>query len=440
MLESLNRHYWEPIRSFNRPARLFLIMTIIDGAIYSGWQLFFNFYMLQSGYSRDFLGLVNSMPSAAALVFALLVGRLSDRIGRKRSLIIGIAVCGVCMLAEVTVRQPALIVAAAFLNGIFNSLFMVSQAPLMMKLSDSRNRTMLFSLNYGLQTLSGAVGNVFAGQLPGVFAVLLSVQEHSATAYQAVLIASILLGSTSLVPLLFMREPRSAPSIPSPSHGPEPEGAAPRRLPIWKRLPPSLASMTARMIAPQVLIGFGAAILIPYMNVFLKDRFNIGDSLLGFLFSLSSLLIGVGSLVAPRLSTRLGGKVRAVVATQSVSLVFLLVAGFAPALWLSSVGLLLRTALMNMASPLYSAFCMERTPEHHQGLVNSILNLSWNIGWAVGPYASGVVQEKYGFAPLFVATAVLYGIAVMLTWGFFKNTENVPLPAQPIIPAAEFVE
>src|SRR5512142_2314972 len=142
MLQSLKYHYVEPIRSFNRPARLFLIMTIIDGVIYSGWQLFFNFYMLQSGSTREFLGLVNSMPYAAALIFSIPVGQLSDRIGRRPSLMIGIGVAGLCMLAEVTARQPALIVAAAFLYGIFNSLFLVSQAPLMMKLSDARNRTM----------------------------------------------------------------------------------------------------------------------------------------------------------------------------------------------------------------------------------------------------------------------------------------------------------
>ena len=194
------------------------------------------------------------------------------------------------------------------------------------------------------------------------------------------------------------------------------------------------------MTGPQIVIGFGAAILIPYMNVFFKDRFSISDSHLGVLFSFSSLLIGIGSIVAPRLSTRLGGKVRAIVATQSASLAFLLLAGFAPVLWLSSIGFLLRTALMNMASPLYSAFCMERTPEQHQGFVNSILNLSWNIGWAVGPYVSGVVQQRYGFTPLFVATSILYAFAIMLTWSFFKDTESVPVPQQGAVPAPEFVE
>ncbi len=431
MLQNLKHHYIEPIRSFGKPARLFLVMTIIFGVIYSGWQLFFNFYMLRSGFTREFLGLVNSMPSAAALVFGILIGRFSDRIGRKPAIMIGIACSGLAMLAEVTSRQPAVIVVAAFLNGAFSTLFLVSQAPLMMKMSEPRNRTMLFSLNYGLQTISGAVGSVFAGQLPAFFGVLLGVQEHSAIAYQAVLIASIGLGSTSLLPLWFMKEPRSQASAVSSTPGSKPARG---------RLSSPLLALTAKMTAPQILIGFGAAILIPYMNVFFQDRFSISDSLLGFLFSFSSLLIGVGSLVAPRLTTRLGGKVRAVVATQAASLAFLLLAGFAPFLWLSSVGFLLRTALMNMASPLYSAFCMECTPEQHQGFVNSILNLSWNIGWAVGPYVSGVVQENYGFPPLFIATAVLYASAIGFTWYFFRDTEASTVPTQPIVPAAEFVD
>ena len=438
MLQSLRQHYIEPIRSFGRPARLYLIMTIISGVIYSGWQLFFNFYMLQSGYSREFLGLVNSMPSAAALVFGILVGRFSDRIGRKPALIIGVLFSSICMLVEVTVRQPALIVAAAFLNGVFNSLFLVSQAPLMMKLSDSQNRTMLFSLNWGLQTFSGAVGDIFAGQLPGLFGLLLSVPERSSTAYQAVLVTTILIGSTSLIPLWLMREPGSQ----SPADGRVASADAASGIDHSASggITESLVALTIRMVIPQVIIGFGAAILIPYANVFFKDRFNISDSLLGILFSLSSLLIGIGSLLVPRLSSQLGGKVRAIVITQTASLGFLLLLGFAPTLWLSATGFLLRSALMNMASPLYSAFCMEQTPERHQGLINSFLNLAWNIGWAVGPYVSGVVQDRYGFAPLFITTAILYGIASLLTWVFFKDSEKLPSLAQPIASATEFVE
>jgi len=417
MFKDLSHHYVEPIRSFKRPARLFLLMTILDGVILSGWQLFFNFYMLQSGYARDFLGLVNSMPSAAGLIFGIFVGRISDRIGRKASIIIGIAMSGVFMLMQITFRQPVIIAASAFLVGIFNMLFLVSQAPLMMKLSDGENRTMLFSLNYGLQTIAGAAGSLFAGQLPALFGTMLHVDAHSATAYQAVLISSVLLGTVSLIPIWMMEEPPSTPQSNPAQTGPS--AGAPSNKPTSP-----LTGLIVKMLIPQILIGFGAAILIPYMNVFFKDKFDISDSLLGLLFSLSSLLIGVGSIITPRLSTRLGGKVKAVVATQFGSLIFLLLIGFSPLLWVSSVAFLLRTALMNMSSPLYTAFCMEHTPEHQQGFVNSILGLSWNIGWAVGPFISGIVQERYGFSPLFITTAILYSLAIAASWNFFVRMES----------------
>jgi predicted MFS family arabinose efflux permease len=185
-----------------------------------------------------------------------------------------------------------------------------------------------------------------------------------------------------------------------------------------------LVRTTVKMAAPNVLIGFGAAILIPYMNVFFKDQFAISDKLLGTMFSLSSLMIGVGSLIGPRLALRLGGKVRAVALTQFSSLVFLMVIGFSPLYWLAAIGFLMRTMLMNMAQPLYSAFCMEQVPERDQGVVNSVLNMSWQVGWSVGPYISGLVQENYGFTPLFLATGGLYLLAILTLWMFFQKAEG----------------
>jgi MFS family permease len=284
----------------------------------------------------------------------------------------------------------------------------------MIKLSNLENRTLLFSLNYGLVTLSGALGSLFAGQLPAVFGTILKVQATSSAAYQAVLIVSIVLGTMALIPLWLMQEP----------HTPQPEHQAGSRQTGSKS---SLIRMTVKLATPNLLIGFGAAILIPYMNVFFKDRFSISDSLLGTLFGLSSLFIGIGSLIGPRLTMRLGGKIRTVAFTQFASLVFLLIAGFTHSLWLASIGFLLRAALMNMASPLYSAFCMEQTPERNQGTVSSVMNISWSLGWAVGPYLSGLVQTAYGFSPLFITTAVLYLSAILLMWMFFHKTEQTEI-------------
>lgn len=411
MLERLNKHYVQPLRTFDRDTRLFLWMTVINGIIFSGWQLFFNIYMLQSGFTRDFLGIVNSLPALTGLLLGIPIGRLSDRIGRRKALLIGILMSSLTYLGQVIFKQPVLIIIMAALGGIFFMLIIVSSAPLMMKLSDASNRTLLFSLNYGLQTVAGAVGSIFAGQLPAFFGDLLRVDSTSATAYQAVLIVTILFGTTALIPLWMMREPQTVRTR--------------REAGVESTDRFGLSRLTAKLATPNFLIGMGAAILIPYMNVFFKDRFAISDSLLGLLFSLSSLFIGIGSLVGPRLTTRLGGKIRTVAFTQLSSVIFMLMIGFVPLLWVAGFAFLMRAALMNMAAPLYSAFCMEQTPENQQGLTSSVLNIAWQIGWSVGPYISGVVQEQYGFTPLFLATTILYLIAIGVMWKFFHDAEQV---------------
>lgn len=416
MFNSLNTHYIEPIRTFNRDARLFLWMTVINGIIFSGWQLFFNIFMLEKGFGRDFLGLINSLPSLSGLLLGIPIGRLSDRIGRKRSLLIGIVFTSLALFGQISLQQQAAIVVMSALVGVFNMLIIVSISPLMMKLSTVENRTLLFSLSFGLQTLAGAFGSIFAGQLPGFFGRILDVGASSAAAYQAVLVTTILIGTTALIPLGLMREPKTPAQ-------PDPRQTQPRLDQRGSGSSFRLTRLTVKLATPNFLIGFGAAILIPYMNVFFKDRFQISDSLLGILFSLSSLFIGIGSLIGPRLVVRLGGKIRTVAFTQFSSVLFMLVIGFVPSLWVAGIAFLFRAALMNMSAPLYSAFCMEQTPENEQGLVSSVLNIAWNAGWAVGPYLSGLVQEAYGFTPLFITTTLLYVTAISVMWMFFGKSE-----------------
>jgi MFS family permease len=399
------------VRSFSRPARLFLLATIFDGIVYSAWNLFFNFYILERGFSREFLGLANAAPSVGVLLLGIPLGLLSDRIGRKRAMLLGLVASTLFMAVEVTAASPAIILAAALLNGLAGMLYFLSQAPFMIKVSTPENRTLLFSMNFGLVTLAGAFGSVFAGQLPAFFGGLLHVQAGSATAYQAVLLASVLLSLGTLIPLLLLKEPQT-----SPAAAMQPQ----RRLPVGRVI---LRPVTLKLSLPNLLLGTGAAILIPYMNVYFRDRYAISDSALGLLFSLSALLTGLGSLIGPRLAGGLGSKIRAVVLTQGLSLVFLLLVGFSPLVGLAGVALLLRGVLMNMAVPLFSAFAMEQVPEQDQATVNGVKEIAWQIGWVYGPYVSGVVQGLYGFTPLFIATGVLYFTGILLTWVFFGRGE-----------------
>ncbi len=395
---------------FSRDARLFLLATVIGGITFTGFQLFFNIYLRSRGFDLDFIGLLNAIPSGAALLAGVPMGMLSDRIGPRRAMLAGLGVATLAASALVTARTPFVMIVMSGVMGMGNSLYFLSMAPFMMRASSDKERTMLFSLNFGLMTISGALGSLLAGQLPAWFARWLGVPPGSPATYQAVLLASALTGGLALIPIWLIREAR----------WPGPRRTVPVGLGEVRHL---LRRSVLRMALPSFIIGFGAAILIPYLNLFFKETFAISDGQLGLVFSLSAAATGVASLVGPRIAERLGSKIKAVVATQGASVLFLLVMGFAPAYWIAAVAFLIRGALMNMSNPLYSTFTMEQTPERERGTVNSMLQLTWEVGWTVGPYLSGVVQARYGFAPLFLSTAALYSLAVGVTWLFFHDAE-----------------
>jgi len=407
-MKTLFRSILNPIRTLNRPARLFLLALFLDGLLFSGWSLFFNLYIIDAGYSRDFLGLINAAPSLSALLLGVPMGLLSDRMGRKPAMIVGFILSNIAIIGMVLVHVESAMLVLALLWGAVGQLYFLSQAPFMMKTSDDKSRDMLFSLSFGMFPLVSTLGNFLAGYLPGAMSRLFGLTTE-ASAYRMVLLFSAIISFLVLVPIAFIREPKSA--------GEERRVKAKEPKPsIWKTL---LRPLTLKLSLPNLAIGFGAATLVPYLNVFFSERFHMSDAALGILFGVGSLATGLGCIIGPRLIGNLGGKVRTITLGQSVSLLFLLMVGFSPWPWLAVVGFVVRGALMNMVSPLFDAFALEQSHESEHGTVTSIRNLAWNVGWTIGPYISGLVQQRWGFTPLFINTAIMYGIGITLTWIFF---------------------
>jgi MFS family permease len=415
---------------FQRNARLYLLNSILGGLSFSIFSLFFNLYILARGYPKDFLGLLSALPSAVALLCAVPLGMLSDRIGRRKAMLWGTIAAIVATAAIALGSSPAVLVVAVILQGMGNELFNVSAAPFMMENSGEQERTVLFSASFGLATLAGFAGSLIGGQLPRLMSDAFALTPDSARAYGAALLVSPALNLVAMLPLTWMRE------APRRTWNPRWIWPNPRLLALafedaWKRAQaaPVLAwrglrhqQLIVKLLLPNTIISLGAALLVPYMNVFFRERHHVPDGTLGFIFAMSSVATGVATLASPLLARR-WGKVRSVALAQAASLPFLLTIGFAPSLALAIGAFWMRGMLMNMVGPLYSAFTMERVAESERATVNAFSSVTWNIGWAICPYLSGVIQERWGFSPLFIMTTVLYGLATGLTYGFFAATE-----------------
>lgn len=336
-------------------------------------------------------------------------------------MLIGFTLANIAILSMLVINQPILMLVMAFIWGTSGQLYFLSQAPFMMKVSDEKSRDLLFSLSFGVFPLASTLGNALAGVLPDFFSRIFNLPQQSAAAYQAVLIVSVASSFLVLLPILFIKEP------PMVNHTPETPIKHANFSSIWGILKRPL---TIKLTLPILLTGFGAAMVVPYFNIFFSERFRMSDQSLGILFGVSSLMVGLATFIGPRLVNAMGGKIRMIVTSQSVSLIFLVILGFSPFAWLAIFGYLVRGTLMNMVAPLFDAFAMERTIETEQGTINSLRNWAWNVGWAVGPYLSGIIQQRYSFSPLFMITTFLYALATLLTWVFFKNRHSLsPQPS-----------
>lgn len=397
----------------NRNTKLFLLSTLLFGFSFSVWELFFNLYILSLGLNNDILGLIRFATPLAALVLGLPLGLLSDRVGRRPSMLIGLAIGFTGMLFQIQLPNPALIFAFGLVQGAGFMLYRVSQPPFIMAASSKENQAIIFSLNFGLFTVATTIGNLVAGQMPVVLERWLSITRGSAASYQWVITAGILLAATSLIPVFLIREPK------------------PEQKSNQTRLPLSaiIRKLTARPIVRRLAIinliqGLGAALLIPYLNVFLRNKFDIADDLLGVIFSLSSLFVFIGSMISPQLVKITRSRIIPTVATQSTSLVFLFALGFSPTLWIAVPSLLFRTVLMQMSMPLFENFTMLISRPEERGTIASVRAMGWQTGQAVGILISGLVQARFGFELIFITTGLLYALTIILTWFYFRPGEK----------------
>jgi MFS family permease len=335
---------------------------------------------------------------------------LVDHIGRKKSLVLSNVMHTAATLGIVLAPDAGWLRLSMIVFGVSGSLWMVSASPFMMENSADDERNALFSAHFGLTTLIGFFGTL-VGYLPTLFGGMLNVDVESPGAYAATLGVMVGLSALSLIPVLMIREQ------------PRPVSSKAISLLPWRNL--SNPGMAVRIFLPNLVISMGAAILIPYMNLFFKETFVISDRVLGSVFAISSVVTGVATLASPMLADR-WGRIRALVFTQLASIPFLLAIGFAPTVWLAVAGFWMRAALMNMGGPLYEAFAMEQVSGHERATISGLMGMSWNIGWTIGPFLSGYMQQHpgIGFQPIFVITCTLYVVAAILSKGFFQKIDD----------------
>ncbi len=411
--------YTARLSHFSRNAKLYLLSSLMGSLAFSIYALFFNLYILSLGYSQALVGILAAVPALVTAAVALPTGYLGDRVGHRRTMILGALLVIVAFLGILLFTGVAALILFTGLYGLGTALELVISAPFMAENSGEDERTHLFSAQFALMMGAGLFGSALGGVLPGLMHRAWGVPFGSPLAYRGTLLVAMLLASLALWPLWRLAPP--------------PAGRLVAALRLRLRTP---IGKLARLLLPNILIALGAGLLIPFLNVFFRLLFHISDALLGLLFAGGALATAIATLSVPLLALRLG-RVRTIVWSQLASIPFMLLMGFAPQLSWAALGYLLRGVLMPMTAPLYSLFIMEHVAAPERATVNGLSAMGWNIAFGLGAWLSGLIQIRWGFGPLFLATTVIYLLGTLLIQLYFPAIEQGESRSEHALDAAQ---
>jgi predicted MFS family arabinose efflux permease len=178
------------------------------------------------------------------------------------------------------------------------------------------------------------------------------------------------------------------------------------------------------------LIGAGAGLVIPFMNLYFARRFACTSSQIGVYFSLAAVFTAIASLLGPALARHFG-MLRTAVAAQLLSLPFLVTLGAEQQLAVAVAAFWMRASLMQASTPLVQAFVMEALPVSLRARSTSLITLVWNVGWATSATLSGLIIQRFGYDVPFYITAGLYALAASVFYVSFRGMPVGP-PAPPM--------
>jgi MFS family permease len=376
-----------------------LIVALVFNNIAIGYLLvYLTAFFPELGISAGVVGLLLGLEGAMVLL-SIPLGILSDRRGRKKLLLIGTSLVPLpIILIALTVNIIVLVVAAIIL-GIAESAALSTWNAIIADQTSLENRDASFSLSFILG--SGAIA--FGFLLPTLIPTL-----RSLTGLDSIIIHQdllVLMGLVSAItPLWLFRILKGYQETPNPA-----------KLIRGKNFPTLL-----KFSGINSLIGLGAGFIIPLIPTWLFLKFGTPDTFSGPLLSLSNLTIALAAIASPRISSRFG-LLKATVATQGFSTVFMLTLAFAPDVRLAGGLYIIRAALMNMSGPLGDSYLMGIMSQDERGLASSINTVVWRIPNSITTVIGGLILATGRFDIPFYLATVFYVISIALFYTQFKN-------------------
>ncbi|MFE9341121.1 MDR family MFS transporter [Streptomyces sp. NPDC007063] len=381
---------------------------------------------LDRGYSASYAGLVGALFGLGGVVSSLGAGVLTDRIGRRPTLLGAQLATAVSVAALGLVTHPVAIALVAALVGMSTNASRPAVQAMIADIVRPEDRVRAFSLNYWAINLGFAVSSTSAGLIAQYSYHLLFFGE-----------AAMVL-ATALITFRKLAESQPAAGSPAPAADPAPETVQDSRpdgssdVSLWTVL-------RDRRFMVVVALNLLLATLI--QQAFVSLPISMGEQGLtstdfGTVIALNGVLIVLLQLPLTRFIQHRDPAKLLIVSALLTGYGFGLNA-FAASAAFYALAVAVWTLGEMINAPTQMGLVVQLSPTHGRGRYQGVYALSWSVASLGAPLLGGAVIDHFGADTLWTASAAVgtlaaLGYALLLrSMRAERPTETVRSPAEP---------
>ncbi|MFI0818928.1 MDR family MFS transporter [Streptomyces sp. NPDC021098] len=344
---------------------------------------------VERGYSATFAGLVGALHGLGGAVSAVVAGVLTDRLGRRPTLLVAQVSTAVTVALLGFVRDPVAIAVMALLVGMAANASRPAVQAMMADIVAPEDRVRAFSLNYWAINLGFAFSAMAAGLI-------------ARNGYLTLFLADA--GMTLLTALIvFVKLPESRPQGQDAGRGADGKGVGLGAV-LRDRRFMAVVALTY-LVATLFQQGYVALPVAMGADGLSSADFGLAIATNGVLIVV--LQIPVTRFIEHRDPTRL-----LVIAALLTGYGFGLTA-FAGSVGMYALAVAVWTLGEIISSPTQMGLVARLSPAHGRGRYQGMYVLAWSLASLTAPLAGGAVIDRFGAATLWAASAVVGTVAAV---------------------------
>lgn len=435
------------VREAGRDAWLIIFARSNRMFAYGANSTFIALFFSALGFSDARIGLFMTLTLAGDVLLTLCLTTVADRVGRRRTLLLGSGLMVASGIAFVLSDNYWVLLLAAIFGVISPSggdfgPFRAIEESMISELALSQDRSNVLSWYVTTASFGSAIGTEVAGHLLEVLVSLWTTSESAITrtkvqAYHAVfglyivfglvnMACSALLSKRTELPLSGRSQPEEEEILldeanASPSDNRQTEARSPAKSGRLGHLSAQTRSVLFKLWPLLIIDSLADGMVgLSLTTYYIDQKFGVSASTLGHIVSISYFLAAVSTIFAGPLANRIG-LVSTMVFTHVPSSAAVLLFPLPSSLIMTIILFYVRTGLNNMDQAPRSAFIAAVVPDNERTAVNGITSMLRTLAATLGPSFTGGVAESGRFWIAFVAAGICRLAYDFGLWALFIN-------------------